>query len=394
MKKEIPKIATIFLITVGVVVWGLNYIFLGQAPKSKAAGETVTLSFSPSSATASSGDFSTTIKAKPSVDILVRGYEFKVHFDNTKVQVKTISYKLGSVSSGIGDKENLTTVNANGYINVVGESQESVGAALSSTGETDVLTIIFTSNSASTSNITVEKTDGDFRRIDTTTFELVSTPLTDDSSSVVNGTAVTNTPVPTTLPGEPTNTPVPTGTTGNVKLNLKLKFQGITGLPDGDKTMTVTAKLLKDGTGNQPVVGTGIFTADTHGIWSGTIGFDIIDVAGKYFLLLSGDKSMARKLCESAPTETTPGIYHCSTANIALATGDNNFDLSKVVILAGDLNQDDIVDSVDFSTVKNLLGKTDADSNKKADINHDGRVDTQDVSLIIIALSFKLGDTF
>jgi len=51
MKKELPKIITIFLVTVGIVLWGLNFIFFGPAPKSKAAGETMNLSFDPSTKT-------------------------------------------------------------------------------------------------------------------------------------------------------------------------------------------------------------------------------------------------------------------------------------------------------------------------------------------------------
>lgn len=191
----------------------------------------------------------------------------------------------------------------------------------------------------------------------------------------------------------------PTGTSGtlvpgNVRLSLKLKFQGITATPSSNNSITVTGKLLNSTAGSQPVSGTGIFTANSSGIWSGTIGFNIPDVTGKFFLLISGDKLMAKKFCDSAPTESTSGTYHCSTANITVAVGDNNLDFSKVILLQGDLNQDGIIDSVDFGTVKNLLSKTDATSLSKADINHDGRVDTQDVSLIITALSFKLGDSF
>lgn len=193
--------------------------------------------------------------------------------------------------------------------------------------------------------------------------------------------------------------PTPTGTSGtpvpgNVRLNLKLKLQGITGLPACNNSVTVAAKLLKDASGATAVSGTGVFTANGSGIWSGTIGLNVPDVTGNFFLLIAGDKIMPKKFCVSNPIESTPGTYHCgSTGGITIVAGDNNFDLSNVTLLQGDLNQTGIVDSVDFATVKNLLGKNDTTSQSHADINHDCRVDTQDASLIINALSFKVGDS-
>jgi len=386
MRKEIIKIGIIFFVVVGLVLFGLNYIFFNQSgPKSKAAGDTVSFVFDPASVTAGSGqDFTTTIKVKPSTDMLIRGYLLGVNFVNTRVQVKKIEYKLGAVSAGIGDSSDdatkLAEINQRGTIKIQGEIQSANGSLLQSASETDVVAITFTSQTADGSSVSIDAVNSFFYKINTdyTLIQIPGVSTSPQGDLVINGGGLT-----------------PTGTTGNVKLNLKLKFQGITGKPaDAQNSMTVNAKLLKDGTGNQSVTGSGTFTADANGIWSGTIGFNIPDVTGKYFLLLSGDKSMAKKFCDNAPTETTAGTYHCSDAKITLTVGDNNFDLSKVIILAGDLNQDGIVDSVDFGTVKNLLSKTDTDSNKKADINHDGRVDTQDVSLIITALSFKLGDSF
>ena len=69
---------------------------------------------------------------------------------------------------------------------------------------------------------------------------------------------------------------------------------------------------------------------------------------------------------------------------------NNNLDFSGIILLAGDLPiQDGSVTAYDTSLVRNNLGKTDADAVSKADVNRDGKVDTQDYSLIIAALSVR-----
>ena len=182
------------------------------------------------------------------------------------------------------------------------------------------------------------------------------------------------------------------GTTGNVKLNLKLKFQGINKLPaTGQNSMNVRAAIYKEGVTNAlGLVGTGAFVADANGIWSGTIGVEMADISGKYKILVKGPHHIQKKICNSTPTETAgPGLYGCGDGNITLVVGDNNLDFSGILLLAGDLDQSGIVDSVDFGMVRNNLGKTDVATLTQADINRDGKVDTQDFSLIIAALGIR-----
>ena len=128
MKKEWIKVGLLFLITVGVVFWALNYLFLSgkTAQKSRAGGETMALTFNPSSATASAiiPDFTTTLTIKPSVNVTLRGYRVRITFDKAKIQVKNIDYKLGAVSAGLGDTNStLSTVNQNGSVLLLGEVQ-------------------------------------------------------------------------------------------------------------------------------------------------------------------------------------------------------------------------------------------------------------------------------
>lgn len=377
MKKEILKIAIIFLITVGVVLFGLNYIFFNQnAPKSRAAGETMNLSFTPGTQTAAANtDFTVSVLAKPSINTVLRGYKTKVNFDKTKLAFKSIQYKVGVVSTGLGNTTaDITTINASGLINIIGEDTTATGYVLAAANGAELLSITFTA--LSSTGTTVTTSDSSFYSVnaDGTLF---------DGWASTSENLIIN-PVPTT--------PAPTVTTGNVKLNLKLKFQGINQLPaTGRNSIAVKVKVQK-AEDSASIEGTGTFVADATGLWTGTVEVNITAVSGKYKVLVKGPQHIQKKICDSAPTETNPGIYQCSNDNIILAVGNNNLDFSGILLLSGDLDQNGMIDSVDFGLVKNNLGKTDAATLAKADINHDGKIDTQDFSLIITALGIRTDD--
>ena len=65
-------------------------------------------------------------------------------------------------------------------------------------------------------------------------------------------------------------------------------------------------------------------------------------------------------------------------------------DFSNIYELVGDLpDQDGVVDSYDISFIRLNLGKNEDAVQAIGDINLDGRVDTQDYSLVIASLSVK-----
>jgi|GEM_PF-891465 len=202
----------------------------------------------------------------------------------------------------------------------------------------------------------------------------------------------TNTPTPT-----PTETPAPTPTTppGNTTLNLKIKFQGITQKPP-DQYNSLAVKVTAVSSSGSKTVASGNFSArdidaNKKGIWEGTVSFNL--AAGSYRLLVKGPKHIQKKICHSNPTEPPGGhgTYTCGdTAQINISNGVNNLDLSGIYLLVGDLpNQDGVVNSYDLALVRNNLGKTDAEALRLADLNLDGRVNTQDYSLIMAALAIR-----
>ncbi len=407
MRKELPKIIIIFLITIGLVLWGLNFIFLGKAPKSKATGETISFVFDPALVNQASGDFVTSVKVKPSVDMTIRGYQFEINFDKTKIQFKSIQYKTGAVSAGMGDDDSKAAViNQNGKIKVVGEIQSATGLPILTSQNTEMVAITFTANSALSSSITTGAADAKFFMIKTD-YSLFDVPSAGQASFSVNGGGPTLTPTPTCSPLPavclqlyPTVCPTqaPTGgwcaPSGGVILNLKLKFQGILKKP-GDPFNALVVKVFPISSSGIKSCGQAQFSANENGVWSATVSSWDTTTEGcltpqpgnNFKILVKGPYHIQKKICDAGPTETAGGTYRCAKGNITLVAGNNNLDLSGIVLLAGDLpDQDGSITAYDTSLIYNNLGKTD---NDKCDVNRDGKCDTQDYSLVIASLSIK-----
>lgn len=191
----------------------------------------------------------------------------------------------------------------------------------------------------------------------------------------------------------PTTTAAPGG--GGASLNLKLKFQGITAQP-ADNLNTMKAMVKVVGNGVEATASGVIFKSDANAVWSSQtpITFSTTVPPGNgYTIFVKGEKHVQKKICDSTPTETSPATYRCTNGKITLVDGVNNLDFSGILLLGGDLPaQDGIVNSYDISLVRNNLGKSDAEAVSLADINKDGRVNTQDHSLIIFALSMRFDE--
>ncbi|PJC83690.1 hypothetical protein CO006_00410 [Candidatus Roizmanbacteria bacterium CG_4_8_14_3_um_filter_35_14] len=391
MKKEMPRLIIIFLVVIGLVFWMWNYLFLSgkTAIKSRATDESIlSLSFNPNASTLSTGqEMETTLKIKPTVEggILVRGYLVSLFFDKTKLQLKNIEYKIGGASPDLGaTNSSLSTINGNGVIRLVGEVTTPTGTAVAKDVDTELVKLKFSSVNGQGATIQIGRADAKFYILKAEA--VLSDGMSIDGAKIdFNGGGAIITPGITGAPN-PTTTG---GTSGNVNLNLKLKFQGISGKPaDSQNSMAVKVKLKKEGETN-PSEATGVFSADTSGVWSGKASFNLSSVSGKYLIYIKGPQHIQKKFCDSAPSENNAGTYSCANANISITVGDNNLDFSKVMVLSGDLDQNGVVDSVDISIVRNNLGKTDTATLTKADVNRDGRVDTQDFSLILAALAVR-----
>ncbi len=181
----------------------------------------------------------------------------------------------------------------------------------------------------------------------------------------------------------------PTPVTGNITVNMKLRFQGITRRPVTVRDFLTKVTLVNTNTRLSIPRNDVVFTVGDDGIWRGTTAFNALAGDGYYFLI-KGPMHVQKKICESNPIESTPGSYRCGFGKITLRNGVNEMDFSTVYELVGDLpDQDGVVDSYDISYIRLNLGKNDNTVRVIGDINLDGRVDTQDYSLVIASLSVK-----
>jgi len=384
MKNHIAKLILIFVVTVGAVIFGLNYLFMGSSPKSRAADETkIGLSFDPGSSAVTAGQSyapSIKIKSNLTTDVILRGYDMKVTFDRSKLQLTKIEYKVGQPVADLGHTdENLGAINQSGVLRLAGEVTTSTGRSIPVAGiEMAKLTFTVTQATGTTIQLATNfyTVNGDM----TITEGTITSPTTIDING--GGAIITSGATPTG------------GPTGNNVLNLKMKFQGITSKP-GDPRNTMDVKVRLTGCGLSAAQEAVLkVTANDTGIWSGSVGFNLpaCTTGTGYTVFLKGPRHIQRKICDATPTETSGGTYRCSDGKISIIAGQNNFDFSGILLLAGDVDQNGTVDSADISFVRNNLGKTDAAVLSKCDINLDGKCDTQDYSLVISALSVKVDE--
>lgn len=395
MKNKYLKFFLVAVIVLFSIVFGLYWLYGGKAsPKSKAAGETMTLTFDPAAVdtTTDNQEFTVTLKVKPSVDVVLRGYRLNFPFDKTKLTLKTIDYKVGVPVPELADTTaTIDQVNQKGKVDILGQIEAVTGTSLAAANQTDLVTLKFASpTSTSATTISIEDQMARFfaMKSDATLFNI---PLAATSELKVNGGGPTATPGgPTVTGGAGTPTPTPEGGV-DATVNFKLKFQGINKKPkDALNKLRVRLRLYDENTERYADVDVDNFTANDNGVWSGDATFTGVVPAHKYTLLVKGAYHIQKKVCAENPTETSPGTYRCIKGNISLTSGNNEMNLSGILLMVGDLPvQDGVVNAYDTSLIRNNLGKSTDEAVAKADVNRDGIVDTQDWSLVIAALSIR-----
>jgi len=376
------KIIIIFVIFFSVYFL-IKYIFLSDTGKKSKAFDSsaVSLVYDPSSVTTETNkEFTLTAKVKAnSGNAFIRGYSLKLVFDKTKLQLKKIEYKLGKASDNLGETDaNLSEINEKGWVLIVGESNTANGQMVDTNG-VEVVKLTFFKNadggttiSSETSFYTVDLSDG---------VTIVENLITSPNSVDINGggAIITSSLTPAASCNNSTNS----------CLNLKVKFQGINKKPAANQnTLPVKIKIVGCGLAN-PLELVANFTGDDNGVFTSSAGVNLDKDCSDALIYLKGPQHIQKKICDNTPTESQVGTYRCSNGKIALKKGANDLNFSGVVLLAGDLDQNGVTDSVDYGFIRNNLGKTDSQILQKGDLNRDGKVDTQDFSLILYALSVR-----
>lgn len=143
-----------------------------------------------------------------------------------------------------------------------------------------------------------------------------------------------------------------------VSLELAAKFQGVS-TQRPDKSVSIDIKQQS----NNIQSGVATFSADSSGKYIGTITANI--PASTYDIYLKGPAHLRKKF-----------------TNINLGLGGNQIDLTSTPLLAGDVNQDNKVDLLDYSALV-LAYEPGVSKNSSADLNFDGKVDLLDYSLLV-----------
>ncbi len=179
--------------------------------------------------------------------------------------------------------------------------------------------------------------------------------------------------------------PASASQTDKVILDLKLRFQGVSRKPASTQAQLVRIGI---GGGDTEMIQYKkiVFTAVDEGVWTGRIFYEI-PAGDTYKLLVKGPKHIQKKYCDNNPRESEPGNYLCESEAITLSKGVNTIDLTNVMQLAGDTNQDGRVNARDISTIRTKLGSTRAEDLLTGDLNNDGVVNAVDDSLILYTLS-------
>lgn len=177
---------------------------------------------------------------------------------------------------------------------------------------------------------------------------------------------------------------------GNIELDLKLRLQCVVKKPVRDTKVRVNVG-LGDGTLDKNVFKDVEMSFNDDGHLVGSISFDA-DPGKGFKVMPKYEYGMRKKICDNNATENFPGAYGCDKGNIELKAGKNTLDLSKVILLSGDLppdGQDGITNAADQALVRNLIGKSDAESVELADVNYDNIVNQVDHACMIAALAVR-----
>ncbi len=374
------RLILIILVLVVAGYFMASYLLESGSKKSKATGESITMSFNPSSATAAvSQDFVEMIKIKPSVDLRLRGYLVEFNFPKESFQLKKIMYKMGVVSEGMGNTDaNLVQINSSGAVKLQGQIQTSTGEVMTSVSSYDLVELTFSALNTTAAKIDITPDKTKFFIINSD-YSLSEIPSAGAVQFTVNGSGNTSPTIAPTLPPGSIN----------MNINIKTKFQGVIGKPEDKYNKMSTSVTIVSGNFKQEKKID--FIADASGVWQGQAAFTAPPKAD-YQIFLKGPKHMKKKICDSSPQETYPGTYRCGIGKIELASA-NQFDLTGVLNMVGDVPpQDGMTTSSDISAIYNNIGKTGDDILAVCDFNLDGKCDTQDYSLLIGSMGINVDD--
>lgn len=176
-----------------------------------------------------------------------------------------------------------------------------------------------------------------------------------------------------------------TGRAETSDLTIKLALQGNF---DQNKHSSYKTKVVLYGReGKVKELADQTLSYDNQNIFKLQVNLNDINFNQMYALFIKPDKYTGKLFCNQESSST-----NCTTPQMVFKTGANNLDLTRDIILAGDLaDQNGKVDSYDLSKILGDIGKISNDY-LESDINGDGIVNALDYSLTLYSLSKNATD--
>ena len=132
-----------------------------------------------------------------------------------------------------------------------------------------------------------------------------------------------------------------------------------------------------------------------NGVWQGTVPIDA-PAGNDYILLIKGPQHLQKKICSGTIEEIDLDTV-CNSATFAVQNQENRVDMSRIPLFAGDIQgegitQDGVIDASDIAYIRNNFGTTSPTIVSQVDLNFDGVVDTQDYSLVLLSLDYRVDE--
>jgi hypothetical protein len=184
----------------------------------------------------------------------------------------------------------------------------------------------------------------------------------------------------------------------DVCIDLSIRLQGILKKPPTElRTIPVAVTLQGGELLQEPVSKTITMTAGQNGIWTGKVQYTDVFITGtsasNFRITLKPPQHLKRIICDTRPVEYNAGAYTCSDEDSALELklGKNTLDFTQMYFFSGDLPIDDkqngVINSEDIVFLRTNLGTPNKSLQVIGDLNRDGIVDSQDLSLAVFTLS-------
>jgi hypothetical protein len=284
--------------------------------------------------------------------------------DTTKVKVKSVVVNRNNFSDVYLEKE------SGGVISVYGTNSSQSGSL--SSGSIEVATVTMEAVSSGSFGLVIK------------TYEVTGPSTSSDFSYQLNW------PNTNILIGSSAVLPTPTSISGNGSdgvLKFKVSFLGVNSSAKCVNNWPVDVTILENG-GNMKKFPNVQLVANGDGTYRGEVLLTGVSTKNNLAVFIKGPRHVQVKYANDAQSE----FYNQPGGNISVGTNASQakiYDFSRYPLTAGDANKDGSVDGIDFSYVKTEVNKRTEGDGMVADLNGNCKLESQDLTLLMLAMKDK-----